>query len=860
MKGGPVQFGRYLLVDRINVGGMAEVFMAKAFGVEGFERVLAIKRILPNMADDDEFINMFVDEARIAVQLSHANIIQIYELGKFENQYYIAMEYVSGKDLRQILDSYRKRQQTVPIPAAAYIAAKICEGLDYAHRKTDPTGRPLNVIHRDVSPQNILISFEGAVKITDFGIAKAEDRASKTQAGVLKGKFGYMSPEQVRGLEIDHRSDVFAVGILLYEMVTGHRLFVGESDFSTLEKVRNAEVTPPSQLNPAISEPLERLMLKALSRDRDERYAWASDLHDDLQQFLIEDNTIFNAKRIAALLKTEFTDDIERERHRMEEFMQVQRPLDLGGMGDYTFEVHGTMDSRAEKTMIFESLGNGADFNDAATSVGLDDTSEGMTAGEYEVNTPSPRVEVRSTSSKAKRKPDKPKSHVGFLVVGISVLLSVLGILIVALTTPPTQLGTLVITSDPTKIELLLDGQSIGGQTPITRSNVTLGMHTLHAKAKGYEEKIYKFELEGPESAVIDIKLEPIGGKKPAGASNTANTTTANTTVPTANATPSVNTATSATAATNQPSTQPTTSNTTNTTAVLPIGPAIIEVLSVPTGAQVKIGGVVKGITPISFTYSERNQPLAIEVIKDGYDAVTEKIILKDGEQKHTVTVNLSPIKTSVTTPASTETAIVTKANLIVLSKPSGATVFSGPNRQGITPLTIKDLDPARSYMLKVVKEGYQDNELTVAMQGRSEVTVMAELDRDRKPTPVATVSKRPTPTNRDRDKHKDPKDKNKNKDKSKDKTKDKTKDNASAANPCTGTGAKLSVMAKGVADCKVTVGTAMLGVSPFFNKDAPIGKCKISIICPNGKKYNETRTLKAGGREKLIIESDMWK
>ena len=271
----PITFGKYLLLDRINVGGMAEVFKAKTFGIEGFERIIAIKRILPNMADDEEFINMFVDEARIAVQLSHANIVQIYELGKIENQYYIAMEYVSGKDLRQILDRYRKKEKTLPVPAAAYITSKLCEGLDYAHRKSDPTGRPLNVIHRDVSPQNILVSFEGAVKITDFGIAKAEDRASKTQAGVLKGKFGYMSPEQVRGLEIDHRSDIFAVGILLYEMVTGKRLFIGESDFSTLERVRKAEVIPPSEHNPDLPPEFEQLVMRTLARERDERDALA---------------------------------------------------------------------------------------------------------------------------------------------------------------------------------------------------------------------------------------------------------------------------------------------------------------------------------------------------------------------------------------------------------------------------------------------------------------------------------------------------------------------------------------------------------------------------------------------------------
>ncbi|MFZ9890012.1 MAG: serine/threonine protein kinase, partial [Myxococcota bacterium] len=207
MSGYPVRFGKYVLLERVNVGGMAEVFKAKTFGVAGFERILAIKRILPSLVDDQEFIHMFIDEARIAVQLNHTNIAQIYELGKQGPHYYIAMEYLPSRDLRSILDRLRSAGQLMPIAQAAYITAKICEGLDYAHRRRDPAGAPMNIIHRDVSPQNILVTYEGDIKVIDFGIAKAANRASKTQAGVLKGKFGYMSPEQVRGLPIDRRSD-----------------------------------------------------------------------------------------------------------------------------------------------------------------------------------------------------------------------------------------------------------------------------------------------------------------------------------------------------------------------------------------------------------------------------------------------------------------------------------------------------------------------------------------------------------------------------------------------------------------------------------------------------------------------------
>ncbi|HEU4614040.1 MAG TPA: serine/threonine-protein kinase, partial [Kofleriaceae bacterium] len=226
----PVPFGKYLLLDRISVGGMAEVFKAKSYGVEGFEKIIAIKRILPTMGEDRDFIKMFIDEAKIAGQLAHANICQIFELGRIDGSHFIAMEYIWGKDLLQIQNRLRKTKQPMPINMACFVIAKVLEGLDYAHRKRDQLGRPLEIVHRDCSPQNILISYEGEVKIIDFGIAKAASRSSKTQAGVLKGKFGYMSPEQARGRTLDHRSDLFNVGIVMYEAITGERLFAGSSD------------------------------------------------------------------------------------------------------------------------------------------------------------------------------------------------------------------------------------------------------------------------------------------------------------------------------------------------------------------------------------------------------------------------------------------------------------------------------------------------------------------------------------------------------------------------------------------------------------------------------------------------------
>jgi serine/threonine protein kinase len=322
----PIPFGKYLLLDRINIGGMAEVWRGKMFGAGGFERLVAIKRILPNIAEDDEFISMFIDEAKISVQLNHANVAQIYELGQISNSYFIAMEYIPGKDMRAIFDRARKKSEPAPVPLVAYVVSKMCEGLDYAHRKKDTMGRDLNIVHRDISPQNVLISFEGEVKVIDFGIAKAAGKATKTQAGILKGKFGYMSPEQIRGLPLDRRSDIFAIGVCLYEMLTGERLFVGDSDFSVLEKVRKAEVAPPSTYNRRIPEALEKIVLKALARDVDERYQYANELGDDLQRFLLTSESIFSRKDLMQYMKSTFAEDVEREKLRLQEYADIKPP------------------------------------------------------------------------------------------------------------------------------------------------------------------------------------------------------------------------------------------------------------------------------------------------------------------------------------------------------------------------------------------------------------------------------------------------------------------------------------------------------------------------------------------------------
>jgi serine/threonine protein kinase len=307
----PSRFGKYILLDRINSGGMAEVYRAKVTGAEKFQRLVAIKCMLPQLNEDQQFTTMFIDEAKLAAQLAHANIVQIYELGRINENLYIAMELVNGRDLRHIIKRVHARKKAMPVGFASYVLHKVAEGLDFAHRKIGVNGQPLNLVHRDVSPQNILVSYDGEVKVVDFGIAKAEVRDTETRAGVLKGKFAYMAPEQVMGGHTDRRADIFALGTVFYEVLTGKKLFQGESDFSILEKVRAAQVPQLSGNVPDVPAEVDAILKKALCREVGRRYAWASDLAEDLAPLLITNRTIFGAKQAKEFMQGLYADDID---------------------------------------------------------------------------------------------------------------------------------------------------------------------------------------------------------------------------------------------------------------------------------------------------------------------------------------------------------------------------------------------------------------------------------------------------------------------------------------------------------------------------------------------------------------------
>ena len=316
----PIRFDEYYLVERIAVGGMAEVFKGVTYSEEGFERQMAVKRVLPHIAEDKDFIEMFIDEAKLVSQLQHPNIPQVYHLGKFDEQYFISMEFISGQDVRSIFDRARSQNIQLDLGICAHIIMEVCEALDYAHRKTNANREPLHLIHRDVSPQNIIVSYDGTIKLIDFGIAKAVGQINQTQAGILKGKFSYMSPEQARGYTIDARSDLFGLGAVLYELVTLERCFLGQSDFSTIERVRNTEYKLPRKIRRDIPSQLEKIVRKALAKDPNDRFQSAADFQEALRVFVRTQQNQRNRGQVQTYLSTIFQDEILGEKERIQAF------------------------------------------------------------------------------------------------------------------------------------------------------------------------------------------------------------------------------------------------------------------------------------------------------------------------------------------------------------------------------------------------------------------------------------------------------------------------------------------------------------------------------------------------------------
>ena len=544
----PVLFGKFCLLERISVGGMAEVFRAKPLDAPNFDKFLAIKRILPNLAEDEEFISMFIDEAKIAVQLQHRNICQIYELGRLHDSHYIVMEFISGRDILAIQNRMRRERKIMSVGQAIYLCRQIASGLEAAHKKSGPDGKPLNIIHRDISPQNILVSYTGEVKVIDFGIAKAATRSNKTQVGVLKGKFGYMSPEQVRGFPLDRRSDIFALGTLLHEMLTCRRLFYGESDFATLEKVRKVDVGPPSKHNPNVPPEIDRIVMRALAAEPDNRYQWCSELMDDIDGFLAKLRPPYTERTLEDWMQRTFAEELEGERHKRQEFAQFQteehvrdhneklRQELVEKMGlSPDFDGVDKDQIQSQSTMIWDSAAGlpGADMapteeatvQDAPKTMIVD--SSGLAVPQVS-HAPVAYVPPSMAHLYADQLPATYGSRggglgkIGVLLVGALIFFSmaVLGGAVYlffgtdALGSAIATTGGVQVTTQPVQdVEVLLNGDLIATSTPFTKNDLKPGEYTVELKHPAYLPTVRLVSVVAGTTAQVDVTLEarPVG-------------------------------------------------------------------------------------------------------------------------------------------------------------------------------------------------------------------------------------------------------------------------------------------------------------------------------------------------------------
>lgn len=393
---------KYQVLERIDAGGMAEVFKANSTSMQGFQKLVAIKRILPELTKKPRFIRMFLDEAKVSLHLNHNNCVQIFDLGRAGDTYFIVMEFVDGTNLKHIIEDLHRHHEMMAVEHAVYIAIEICKGLAHAHNKRDLAGEPLKIVHRDISPPNVLVSIEGEVKITDFGLAKAQSQVEITDPGVVKGKFGYLSPEAADGELVDHRTDIFAVGILIWEMLVGKRLFLGKTDYDTLALVQRAKISPVSNHRSDVPVQLEQIIERALARDPQRRYQDAQSLTIALAEFLFSYGRPVTSFEIANMvLRTRQGRAGEQRRAAVDSGIQeaVQKEInkmvsleEVDDLDAYLAEHYASMSSQedipaADSDRAFEDPSQWADFgfgpseamNDFVPAIG-EEGSEGWMA------------------------------------------------------------------------------------------------------------------------------------------------------------------------------------------------------------------------------------------------------------------------------------------------------------------------------------------------------------------------------------------------------------------------------------------------------------------------------------------------
>ncbi len=582
-------YGRYQLLKKLATGGMAQIYLARQAGLEGFEKLVVVKRILPHLAENDDFITMFLDEARIAARLNHPNIVQIFDLGAQDDTFFIAMEYIHGEDVRRVWKQAERLGSNIPLPLILRMVIEACNGLDYAHKKADQSGRPLNIVHRDISPQNILVSFEGHVKVVDFGIAKAADQATVTKSGVLKGKYSYMSPEQASGEPLDCRTDTFALGVVLYELLTGARLFKRSNDIQTLNAVMECKVDPPSMLSARSPPELDAIVMKALARKREDRYAEARLLGAALEEFLLSRKLPSSTAHLAAYLQEIYADRLaqEAEEGRLlfiesegskgdgekatpQSSSQLPRPQTRSTRALEPARSHATSNRPAARSQAISKPR-------AMPTVSMPGRGGEARSG-TEVSIPTETESVRSSRRKLG------------LLVGLASLAAAL-VVLAAFALRPGPKPVVTFVTNPPGAAITFEGTELPCHSPCALPGEKAGVHPVVATLSGYQPLSVNVEIPAHGDRAVSFSLEALA--RP---------------------------------------------------VVVPAAPEKVSLTftSEPLGATVTVGGEVKGKTPVEVALVV-GDTVAVKLELEGYAAFTDSFEVASEPVPHAYT--LKPVR-----------------------------------------------------------------------------------------------------------------------------------------------------------------------------------------------------------------------
>ncbi|MEW5852129.1 MAG: serine/threonine-protein kinase [Myxococcota bacterium] len=680
--------GKYQLLRKIAQGGMAEVYLAKQTGLVGFEKLVVIKRILPHLVQNEEFVRMFLDEARTAADLRHPNVVQIFEIGEDQGTYFIAMEFLHGQDVRRVLRRQAEEDGDVPLPHALQIIIDAANGLDYAHKKQDLSGRPLNIIHRDISPQNIIVTYDGTTKIVDFGIAKAATQSVQTKSGVLKGKYSYMSPEQASGDQMDQRTDQFALGIVLYELTTMTRLFKYQNEIMTLHAIIEGQVKPPVEVKQGYPKRLSEIVLKSLAKRREDRFRDCRQLAEALEEFLAENRMLHSPARLSGYMHELFKEHIEQEKALGMPVIEQegsgagsQGPSNPGG-DKPTSQSRRRNTSNPSASNPRVAAMSAAELQEAGTMVTQGDMPPppppATATRQRSVSTSRPAAVQPVSSSLEEFQAEqtqatmagelsqtgaRPMSRRNFALAaaGLVVMAALVGTATFMLLQPEAA-GRVALRTQPKGAKVFVDGKELDQRSPLVIPNLEIGRaYALRVELPGYAPALRDVKITGEDTVELDLTLEK---EKPG---------------------------------------------------------TVLRFRSTPAGAKVYLDGrPLDGVTPLELAgLPVDGEPHVATLSLEGYGDETRRFHFKEGVQDISVQLTAAD-------------AAEGKGRLNITSTPGGAAVTVDGKPAGNTPVSGVEVTGGKSHSVAVKLAGYESEERIVDVEKGATVEVAFEMEKDR--------------------------------------------------------------------------------------------------------------------------------